>query len=193
MSQRLQARLAMAGISRKSQLRRRGFTRQQANAIWLGELHRLRLETLERLAQVLGVTPLEFLQWFYGEATPEAALQYQALQILEPFLRFWPTAAYAAQQNPAVPAQRILPLVKPVFQLLELWGVKRIGEVGECVPFDPRQHQSDRAPLAEGTPVRITHAGYWWGDRLLLRAMVTPVDTLGQSAPPAHAPESPAQ
>ncbi|URR35825.1 helix-turn-helix domain-containing protein [Thermosynechococcus sp. HN-54] len=193
MSQRLQARLAMVGITRKSQLRRHGFTRHQANAIWSGELRRLRLETLEHLAQVLGVTPLEFWQWFYGEASPEAALQHQALQILEPFLRFWPTAAYAASQNPTAPAQGILPLVKPVFQLVEQWGVKCIGEVGACVPFDPHQHQSDRAPLEEGTPVRITHAGYWWGDRLLFRAVVTPIDTLGQSAPPAHAPESPAQ
>ncbi len=122
MSQRLHARLGMAGITHKSQLRRKGFTRQQANAIWSGDLHRLRLETLERLAQVLGVTPLEFLQWFYGEATPEAALQYQALQILEPFLRFWPTAAYAASQTPPHLPSRILPLVKPVFQLLEQWG-----------------------------------------------------------------------
>ncbi|AXY67340.1 helix-turn-helix domain-containing protein [Thermosynechococcus sichuanensis E542] len=193
MSQRLHARLAMAGITRKSQLRRKGFTRQQANAIWSGDLHRLRLATLEHLAHVLGVTPLELFQWLYGESATEAALQHQALQILEPFLRFWPTAAYAASQNPTAPAQRILPLVKPVFQLLEQWGVQMIGEVGTCVPFDPRQHQSDRAPLAEGTPVRITHAGYWWGDRLLFRAVVTPVDTLGQSAPSAHAPESPAQ
>lgn len=193
MSQRLQARLAMAGITRKSHLRRQGFTRQQANAIWLGELHRLRLETLEHLAQLLGMRPAEFFQWFYGEAVSEAALQHQALQILEPFLRFWPTAAYAAHQNPTAPAQRILPLVKPVFQLLEQWGVNRIGEVGDCVPFDPHQHQSDHAPLAAGTPVRITHVGYWWGDRLLFRARVTPVDTLGQAAPPAHAPESPAQ
>ncbi|BAY51959.1 hypothetical protein NIES2134_104430 [Thermostichus vulcanus NIES-2134] len=193
MSQRLQERLLRVGITRKSQLRRKGFTRQQANAIWLGDLHRLRLETLEHLAQVLGLTPLELLQWLYGESTAEATLQHQALQILEPFLRFWPTAAYAAHQNPTAPAQRILPLVKPVFQLLEQWGVRLIGEVGACVPFDPRQHQSDRAPLEAGTPVRITHAGYWWGDRLLFRAMVTPVDTPEQSAPPAHAPESRAQ
>lgn len=193
MSQRLQARLAMAGITRKSQLRRQGFTRQQANAIWSGDLHRLRLETLEHLAHILEMTPLELFQSLYGESVAEAALQHQALQILEPFLRFWPTAAYAASQNPTAPAQRILPLVKPVFQLLEQWGVKMIGEVGECVSFNPHQHQSDRAPLQEGTPVRITHAGYWWGDRLLFRAVVTPVDTLGQSAPLTHAPESPAQ
>lgn len=191
MSQHLQARLAMAGITRKSQLRRQGFTRHQANAIWSGDLHRLRLETLEHLAHVLGVTPLEFWQWFYGESG--ATLQHQALQILEPFLRFWPTAAYAASQNPTAPAQRILPLVKPVFQLLEQWHVKAIGEVGEVVAFDPHQHQGDRGPLSAGTPVRITHLGYWWGDRLLFRAVVTPVDTLGQAAPPTHAPESPAQ
>ncbi|BCX12471.1 MAG: hypothetical protein KatS3mg067_1409 [Thermosynechococcus sp.] len=189
MSQRLQERLARAGITRKSQLHRQGFSRQQANAIWVGDLHRLRLETLERLAHVLGVTPWELFQWLYGESTTEVALQQQALHILEPFLRFWPTAAYAARQNPAAPAQRILPLVQPVFQLLEQWGVRLIGEVGACVPFDPHQHQSDRAPLAAGTPVRITHAGYWWGDRLLLRAVVTPVDTPEQSAPPADAPE----
>ncbi|MFN4280204.1 helix-turn-helix domain-containing protein [Thermosynechococcus sp.] len=193
MSQDLQARLALVGITCKSQLRRKGFTRQQANAIWAGDVRRLRLETLEHLAHVLGVTPWEFWRWFYGEPVSEAALQHQALQILEPFLRFWPTAAYAARQTPTAPAQRILTLVNPVFQLLEQWGVKKIGEVGECVPFDPHQHQSDRAPLAAGTLVRITHVGYWWGDRLLFRALVTPVDTLGQSDPPAHAPESPAQ
>ncbi len=190
---KLQSRLASLGITCKSHLRRYGFTRAQSHAIWVGDLQRLRLETLEQLARILSLSPLAFWQWLYDAPTIEADLQYCALHTLEPFLRFWPTAAHAATQNPAAPAQRILPLVKPIFQLLDQWGVTPIGEVGAIVPFDPQQHQSDSGQLQEGTPVRITHQGYWWGDRLLFRAQVTPADTLGRFAPPAHAPESPAQ
>jgi|GEM_PF-5840094 len=194
LAHKLQTRLARRGITCKSHLRRHGFSRGQAHAIWTGELHRLRLQTIEQLAALLAFSPLAFWQWLYEDTTsPAAELQYRALNTLEPFLRFWPMAAYAASQNPTAPAQRILPLVKPVFTLLEQWGVTPIGEVGAVVPFDPRQHQSNVGHLAAGRPVRISHPGYWWGDRLLFRAQVTPANTPAQSAPPAHAPEAPAQ
>lgn len=190
---KIRSRLASIGITRKSQLRHHGFTRSQADAIWRGELQRLRLKTLEQFAHVLSLSPVAFWQWLYDEPAAEIDLQYRALHTLEPFLRFWPTAAYAATQNPTAPAQGILPLAKPIFQLLEQWGVIPIGEVGAIVAFDPQQHQSDSSYLAAGVPVRITHQGYWWGNRLLFRAQVTPVDTPAPPVPPADAPESPAQ
>ncbi len=189
LARKLQTRLASHGITCKSHLRRHGFSQRQAHAIWTGELQRLRLATLEQLAHLLELHPVAFWQWIYESAPSDAEWQHRALQTLEPFLRFWPTAAYAATRNPSAPAQRILPLAKPVFQLLEQWGVHPIGEVGAVVPFDPQQHQGEVSSLAKGTPVRITHLGYYWGDRLLFRAQVQPADSPEQSAPPARVPE----
>ena len=109
--------------------------------------------------------------------------QAEALNILEPLLLQWPTAAYAAQQNPLAPAVRLLPLLLPIEKLLYSWQVERIGTVGETVPFQPQMHQwnAQTPPPEPEEPVRLSHVGYRQGDRLLYRARVKPTERQGQS------------
>ncbi len=121
----------------------------------------------EKLAQVRSQLQQEF--------------QAEALNILEPLLLQWPTAAYAAHQNPTAPAVRLLPLLLPIEKLLQSWQIEPIGTVGQIVPFQPQLHQwNAQTPSPDaGQPVRLSHVGYRQGDRLLYRAKVKPTD--GQS------------
>lgn len=195
----LRHRLERVGILYRTHLVQRGFSRRQVQHIYQGEMGALRLETLTALAQLFGIsagqllTELETIsQRSLPSPLPSVAalapspessdaflretLQRQALDTLESFLRFWPTAAYAAQQNPTAPAVKLLPLVNPVMKLLEDWGVRAIAPVGEWVVFDPTLHQSSTAGIMPGIQVRVTHQGYVWGEppRLLFRAQVVP-------------------
>lgn len=101
--------------------------------------------------------------------------QQSSLQILESWLLQFPTAAYAAQQNPQVPATRLLPLMRPVEQLVQSWGLEALAPVGTELPYDPQQHQLMEGTAQPGDRVRVRYTGYRQGDRLLYRAKVSPV------------------
>lgn len=98
----------------------------------------------------------------------------ETIQQLESLLLQLPSATYAAKQNPDLPAKNILPLLKPLDQLLHKWGITGIGSVGEEIPYDPQRHQ-----LMEGTeemelghPVIVRYVGYAKDGTLLYRARV---------------------
>jgi molecular chaperone GrpE (heat shock protein)/DNA-binding Xre family transcriptional regulator len=100
--------------------------------------------------------------------------QQQSLQILESFLLQWPTAAYAARQNPTAPAVKLLPLARPIEQLLKSWGITPIGEVGKDVIYDPHWHEAAAGELiTPGAAVQVRHVGYQQGERLIHRAKVS--------------------
>jgi hypothetical protein len=121
----------------------------------------------ERLKQELASARSQHLQGFQSET----------LNILEPLLLQWPTAAYAAQQNPTAPAVRLLPLLQPLEKLLQTWQIEPIGAVGQTVSYDPQMHQwADPTPPPEmSVSVRISHIGYQQADKLLYRAKVRKV------------------
>jgi hypothetical protein len=101
-------------------------------------------------------------------------VQAQVLDQLESLLLQWPTAAHAARQNPMAPAVKLLPLLKPLEQLLTAWSIEPIGTVGESLPYDPQSQTwmgTGDAPIL-GTPVQVRYVGYRQGDRLLYRAKV---------------------
>lgn len=102
-------------------------------------------------------------------------VQQEAIAQLEPWLVQWPTAAHAAWQKANLPAQKLLPLVRPVETLVQGWGVTQIEAVGAEVAYDPHIHQPKAGVLSPGQPVRVSHIGYRQGDRLLYRAKVTPI------------------
>lgn len=110
-------------------------------------------------------------------AQQQEALQQEfqqvSLQILESWLLQFPTAAYAAQQNPQVPAVRLLPLLRPIEQLLQSWGIELLEPVGAEVAFDPQCHQLMEGTASPGALVKIRYAGYRQGDKLLYRAKVS--------------------
>lgn len=109
------------------------------------------------------------------QATLRQEFQQASLQILESWLLQFPTAAYAVQQNPDLPASRLLPLLRPIDQLLQSWGVESIAPVGTEVNFDPQLHQLMEGAANPGELVKIRYAGYRQGEKLLYRAKVSPV------------------
>lgn len=101
--------------------------------------------------------------------------QYESLQVLESLLLQLPTALYAAQQNPQLPAVKLVPLLRPIEQLLQQWGIEAIAAVGTEVEYDPQQHQLLEGSAIAGDRVRVRYVGYRQGDRLLYRAKVSPI------------------
>ncbi|NER86325.1 nucleotide exchange factor GrpE [Moorena sp. SIO3A2] len=167
-----------------------------------GQVSQMQLKTLLKLAQALQVSVNHLLVLFLPDSvstlqqedstfkqeyqrleqqleqqreTLMQEFQQSSLQVLESWLVQWPTAAYAAQQNQQLPAVRLLPLVKPVEQLLEKWGVEAIASVGQEIPYDPQQHQLMSGSAQPGDRVRVRYTGYRIGDKLLHRAKVSPV------------------
>lgn len=102
-------------------------------------------------------------------------MQQASLQILEPWLIQFPTAVYAAQQNPEIPATRLLPLMRPLDQWLKSWGIEAIASVGSEAPYDPHLHQLMEGNAQPGELVKIRYTGYRQGDKLLYRAKVSPI------------------
>ncbi|ERN40401.1 hypothetical protein KR51_00029390 [Rubidibacter lacunae KORDI 51-2] len=102
--------------------------------------------------------------------------QRTSLHLLEPWLRQWPSAIAGVQRNPELPAARLLPLTAPIDNLLRSWEVESIAAVGSELPYDPQWHQLLEGTAAPGDRVRVRYAGYRWGDKLLFRAQVGPVD-----------------
>ena len=98
--------------------------------------------------------------------------QLSSLQILESWMLQWPTAASTAQKNHALPAVKLLPLLRPVEQLLEHWGIESIAPVGAEMPYNPQQHQLLEGTAQPGETVKIRYTGYRQGDKLLYRAKV---------------------
>ncbi len=119
------------------------------------EYERLR----QQLAQQREVLQQEFIQ--------------TSLQTIEPWLLQWATAAYAVQQNPEVPATKLVPLMRPVEKLLQDWGIESIGTVGETIVYDPQQHQLMDGTANPGDRVRVRYVGYRQGNRLIDRAKVS--------------------
>jgi DNA-binding Xre family transcriptional regulator len=109
------------------------------------------------------------------KATLKQEFQTASLQIIESWLLQWPTAAYAAQQNQQLPAVRLLPLVRPVEQLMQEWGIEAIASVGSELPYDPQWHQLIEGNASPGDQVRVRYTGYRLQGKLLHRAKVSPV------------------
>ncbi|MBW4622248.1 MAG: nucleotide exchange factor GrpE [Cyanosarcina radialis HA8281-LM2] len=101
--------------------------------------------------------------------------QQASLQVLESWMLQWPTVAHAVEQNPDLPAVKLLKLVRPIEQLLQQWGVEAIAPVGSNIPYDPQLHQLMSGTAQPGETVQVRYAGYRQGDKLLYRAKVSPV------------------
>ncbi len=102
--------------------------------------------------------------------------QQESLQAIESWLLQWPTAAAAVRKNSQLPAERLLPLVKPIEQLLEEWGIETIAAVGEKLPYDPQWHQLLKGTADSGELVEVRYVGYKQGDKLLYKAKVSPIE-----------------
>jgi transcriptional regulator with XRE-family HTH domain len=195
-TERLRELMHLQGIASFKQLSDRAkVSEKQLRHLRRGHIQQVRLETLIKLSHGLGISIAELMSQFeliepeplqqeyqrlqtrLEEQRQELWQEFQqaSLQTLESWLLQWPTAAYAAQNNPQAPAVKLLPLLKPVEQLLQDWGIEAIATIGSEIPYDPQQHQLMDGTAAAGDPVRVRYTGYRQGDRLLYRTKVSPV------------------
>lgn len=193
----LQQLMQKVGIfSLKALSMKSGVSERQLQHLRQGQVAQMRVETLLKICQTLQITLADLLANF-GETQltekPDLQQEYQrlqaqleqqrvtlmqefqqlSLQVLETWMMQWPTAAFAAQQNQQLPAVRLLPLVRPVEQLLAEWGVEAIASVGEEIPYDPQLHQLMESTAQPGDLVRVRYTGYRQGEKLLYRAKVS--------------------
>ncbi|MBV9389245.1 MAG: nucleotide exchange factor GrpE [Chroococcidiopsidaceae cyanobacterium CP_BM_ER_R8_30] len=182
-----------------------GVSERQIRRLRCGEIARMRMDVLLKLSLALQVPITELIVTFgeestavrqeSGLATADLHREYQrlaaqleeqrqalwqefqqsSLQILESLILQLPTAAAAAQNNPQLPAARLLPLLQPLSQLLQQWGVEAIAPVGVELPYDPQMHQLMEGTAQKGDRVKVRYTGYRQGDKLLYRAKVSPL------------------
>ena len=180
-----------------------GVSQEQLRRLRQGKVLQMRVEILLKLSETLQVSLPELITQFSESITlvkpaetssliaikqeyqrlkkqlanqeEELAQKWQqsSLQILESLLLQLPTAAYAAQKNPQLPAVKLLPLIiKPLEKLLAHWHVEAIATVGEELPYNPQWHQLMEGNAQPGDIVRVRYVGYRQGDKLLYRAKV---------------------
>jgi transcriptional regulator with XRE-family HTH domain len=198
--QLLKSLMQLAGIpSFKALSRQAGVSERQITRLRQGKLAEMRIADANKLSQILKISLNQFLATFgINPPNPEITVlqqEYQrlqtqmaqqqelltqefqtaSLQVLESFLVYWPTAESKARENPEMAAVKLLPLVRPVQQLLQQWGVEAIAPVGAEVPFEPQWHQLIQGTAQPGEPVKIRNPGYRHHQKLLLRAQVSPL------------------
>jgi len=199
----LQSLMQQAGFSSfKAFSQKAGVSKRQLMHLRQGQLSQMRVDTLLKISQALQVSVTELLEIFGEVKLTQATekpinlqqeyqrlqeqivqqraslmqeFQQSSLQVLESWMTHWPAAVYAAQQNPQLPAVKLLPLVRPVEKLLQEWEIEAIAPVGSEVTYDPRWHQMREGTAQPGELVKVRNPGYRQGDRLLYRATVSRV------------------
>lgn len=106
----------------------------------------------------------------------ENQFQQASIQTIESWLIQWPTAVAAIMKNPELPAERLIPLVKPVKQLVEQWGIETIAIVGQELPYDPQWHELMKGSVEPGAMVKVRYVGYQQKDKILYKAKVSPLE-----------------
>lgn len=191
-------RVGVTSFKQLSQLA--GVSEKQLRRLRRGQILEMRVGSLQKLAEVLQVPIGQLIAQFSGaiatnddsqalreeckrlqqqlanqRETLEQEFQQASLQVLESWLLQWSAAKAAVQRNPQLPANRLLPLVKPVEELLQRWGVEEFVPVGEETLYDPQWHQLLEGTAKPGERVVVRYAGYRQGAKLMYRAKVSPV------------------
>lgn len=202
----LQTLMQQVGIdSFKALAEAAGVSPQQLMRLRRGEIAQMRLNTILKLAQVLQL-PVEVLiaNFSIGTARSQSdaktidtlkqeyqrlqnqleqqkhtllqEFQYSSLQVLESCLLQLPTFELKVKENPDLSATKLLPLMRPLQQLLQQWGVEQIATVGEKIPYNPQLHQLLKGNAQPGDLVIVRYTGYIQGDKLLYRAKVSLIE-----------------
>ena len=158
-------------------------SRWQIQQLRKGHIQKMRLVTLIQIAAALGISFTDLYAHFepgqsedppkhHSKTNDVDRLQTEALQTLESWLVQWPTIVKRAQDHPDLLATKILPLVRPVEQLMSEWSVEPIAAVDDQIAYDPTRHQLTAGDADPGDWVRVTHTGTTHQGRLLHRARV---------------------
>ena len=190
--QLLQELMEQVGIKDREELSKKAKVSElQLRRIEYGLIDKLTVENLLRIASSLQLGMEQLLAKFThlepnqssaetpsqnGQAALQQKFQQQSIDTIESWLIQWPTAIAAIAKNPDLPAERLIPLVKPVKELVEQWGLTPIGEVGEELPYNPQWHELMSGSADEGAIVKVRYVGYQQQDRILYKAKVSPVN-----------------
>lgn len=171
-----------------------------------GLIRALTLDTLQKIAQPLNLSVTSLISAFAEEFSTDSQTQIErqlkqeyeqlkqdnqqlaakltqewqeaTISTLESLVLQLPTIREAVKQNPELPASRLLPLLKPLNQLLSKWEIEPIGSVGEIISYNPQEHElmeSGDCDLDHIDQVKIRYVGYRQRDNLLYRAKVSPI------------------
>lgn len=110
------------------------------------------------------------------QETWQLQFQQDSLQVIESWLLQWPTAIAAIAKNPDLPAERLIPLVNPVKELVTNWGLTTINSVGEELAYNPQLHELMTGTAESGTMVKVRYVGYKKGNELLYKSKVSPLE-----------------
>jgi transcriptional regulator with XRE-family HTH domain len=200
--QQLQSLMQAQGIESLTELSRRsGIDQRDLFRLLYGLIGKMQVETLVKLAQTLNISLNQLLTKFWSKAdnylilsektaTVEALkrdyqllerrqdnlqqeFQQSVLNIIESWLLQWPTVVAIVKENPKFPASNLIPLLKPLENLLNVWGIEAIGQVGEELPYNPQLHQLMEGITQPGEMVKIRYLGYRQGEKLLYKAKVS--------------------
>ena len=108
--------------------------------------------------------------------TLQLQFQQDSLQVIESWLIQWPTAIAAIAKNPDLPAERLIPLVNPVKELVTNWGLTTINSVGEKLAYNPQFHELMTGLAEPGAMVKVRYVGYKKGNEILYKAKVSPLE-----------------
>ncbi|WP_009633309.1 nucleotide exchange factor GrpE [Synechocystis sp. PCC 7509] len=183
-----------------------GVSQKQIMRLRRGEVEQMRVETILKLAQVLKVPINVLMRTFLNSeiAQPPTEdktiatlkqeyqkLQHQleqqkqtllqefqlsTLQVLESCLLQLPTFEFKVKEHPEISATKLLPLIRPLQQLLQQWGIEQIAPVGEKIPYNPQLHQLLSGNAQPSDLVIVRYTGYIQGEKLLYRAKVSLVE-----------------
>lgn len=102
--------------------------------------------------------------------------QHSTLQVLESCLLQLPTFEFKVKDNPEISATKLLPLMRPLQQLLQQWGIEQIAPVGSKIPYNEQLHQLLAGNARSGDLVIVRYTGYIQENKLLYRAKVSLVE-----------------
>jgi len=153
----------------------------QADLIYYKDLDRLanclKVAIAELISKFSDLKPqTQNLQIAQSELLTKLEFQQDVLIKLESMLLQLPTVVYAISKNPDLPARNLLPLLRPLDNLLQDWGIEAIATVGSEVDYNPKLHQlMGSESIQAGDRVLVRYTGYVKGDQLLYRARVSSI------------------
>ena len=93
---------------------------------------------------------------------------------LAPYLCQIPTMRSLNDEGKEVRAADLFTLFGKLEKVLAEAKIRAIGTVGDVAPFDPRLHQRmSGSDISDGNLVRVRFVGYFFGDTILTKAMVS--------------------
>ncbi|WP_069789480.1 helix-turn-helix domain-containing protein [Cyanobacterium sp. IPPAS B-1200] len=175
--------------------RKTGISELTLHRIDCGLIDQIPLKYIKTIARELNLSLEDFLNHIDGKFSDSSTtqtstngddnlrvqitqeVQQGVMDTLESLLLQLPTLVKVVEKKPDLPASRLIPLLKPLNNLLSGWDIKAIAPVGAIVKYDPQQHELMATTQEKVEKVEIRYVGYRQKDKLLYRAKVSPVET----------------